>query len=226
VVSEETDPGVAGNGRLTALSSAVLVVLLFIEIATTPALSALVQPHVFIGVLLAGPLLVKLGSTGYRFFRYYAGAPAYVRKGPPRLTLRLLAPLLVVTTLALMGTGVALLVTGPDDPGPFVGLHNLTFVLWLPIFAIHVFAYVGRLPGLIAADRRGLRADVVPGRALRIDLNAGALLLGAILAIVALPAAAPWPSSVFVAQALPGPLIAGTVVMLVALLAVRPLRWS
>jgi len=226
VVSEETDPGVAGNGRLTALASAVLVVLLFIEIATTPALSALVQPHVFIGVLLAGPLLVKLGSTGYRFFRYYAGAPAYVRKGPPRLALRLLAPLLVVTTLALMATGVALLVTGPDDPGPFVGLHNLTFVLWLPIFAIHVFAYVGRLPGLIAADRRGLQADVVPGRALRIDLNAGALLLGAILAIVALPAAAPWPSSVFVAQALPGPLIAGTVVMLVALLAVRPLRWS
>jgi len=226
VVSEETDPGVAGNGRLTALASAVLVVLLFIEIATTPALSALVQPHVFIGVLLAGPLLVKLGSTGYRFFRYYAGAPAYVRKGPPRLALRLLAPLLVVTTLALMATGVALLVTGPDDPGPFVGLHNLTFVLWLPIFAIHVFAYVGRLPGLIAADRRGPQADVVPGRALRIDLNAGALLLGAILAIVALPAAAPWPSSVFVAQALPGPLIAGTVVMLVALLAVRPLRWS
>jgi hypothetical protein len=225
-VTDESDPSVAGNERLTALASVVLVVLLFFEIATTPALSALVQTHVFIGVLLAGPLLVKLGSTGYRFFRYYAGAPAYVRKGPPRLTLRLLAPLLVVTTLALMGTGVALLVTGPDDPGPFVGLHNLTFVLWLPIFAIHVFAYVGRLPGLIAADRRGLQADVVPGRALRIDLNAGALLLGAILAIVALPAAAPWPSSVFVAQALPGPLIAGTVVMLVALLAVRPLRWS
>jgi hypothetical protein len=225
-VTEESDPGVAGNERLTALASSVLVVLLLVEIATTPALRTLLQLHVFIGILLVGPLLVKLGSTGYRFVRYYARARAYVRKGPPRLTMRLLAPLLIVTTLALTGTGVVLLVTGPDDPGPFVGLHNFVFVIWLPIFAIHVFAYVGRLPRLIAADRSGALAEPVPGRAMRIDLTAGALLLGAILAIVALPAAAPWPSSGFVAQALPGPLVAGTVVAVVALVAFRPLRWS
>ena len=62
--------------------------------------------HVFLGVLLAGPLAIKLGSTGYQFLRYYTGSPAFVRKGPPRVALRVLAPLLVATTLLLIGSGI------------------------------------------------------------------------------------------------------------------------
>jgi len=222
-VTDPIDPGVAGNERLTALASAGLLVLLLIELASTPTLSAFLPAHIFIGLLLAGPLTLKLGSVAYRFVRYYAGSAEYVRKGPPRLALRLLAPLLVATTLFLMGTGVALVVTGPDDPGPFVGLHNLTFVLWLPLFAIHLFAYVRRVPSLAAAE---LRALDVPGRALRIDLTAGALLFGAIAAVAALRGAAPWGAPDVLNQALPGPVIAGTFVTVLALLLTRPLRWT
>ncbi len=60
-------------------------------------------------------MLLKLGSTGYRFARYYTGNPAYVQKGPPPLALRLLAPGVVLTTLALFGTGIALLFAGPPS---------------------------------------------------------------------------------------------------------------
>jgi hypothetical protein len=98
---------------LTGLAGAVLLVLIVVELATVPTLGALLSTHVVVGVLLAGPLLVKLGSTGYRFVRYYTRSPAYVRKGPPRLPLRLLAPLLVVTTLVVIGSGIGLVVTGP-----------------------------------------------------------------------------------------------------------------
>ena len=37
----------------------------------------------FLGVLLIGPVALKLASTGYRFVRYYTSEPRYRRKGPP-----------------------------------------------------------------------------------------------------------------------------------------------
>src|SRR5947208_3613748 len=68
--------GVIGNERLTALAGAVLLVLIVVELVTVANLRAGLAVHVLIGVLLAGPLAVKLGSTGYRFLRYYTGSPA------------------------------------------------------------------------------------------------------------------------------------------------------
>ena len=104
---------VVGNERLTALTGAVLLVLLLVDIVSSASLHALLPIHIFVGVLLAGPLVVKIGSTSYRFLRYYSGSPAYVRRGPPRLPLRVLAPLLLVTTLVVVGSGIGLVVTGP-----------------------------------------------------------------------------------------------------------------
>ncbi len=49
-------------------------------------------------MLLAGQVLLKIGSTGYRFARYYTGAVPYVRKGPPAPLLRLLGPVVVLTS--------------------------------------------------------------------------------------------------------------------------------
>ena len=59
--------GVVGNERLTALAGAVLLVLILVELVSSANLHALLPLHIFVGVLLAGPLVVKLGSTGYRF---------------------------------------------------------------------------------------------------------------------------------------------------------------
>src|SRR6266702_4222288 len=91
---------VVGNERMTALAGAVLLVLILVEIVTSARLRTLLSAHVFVGVLLAGPLAVKIGSTGYRFLRYYTRSPAFVRRGSPRLALRVLAPLLLATTQA------------------------------------------------------------------------------------------------------------------------------
>jgi hypothetical protein len=63
-------------------------------------------------MVLIPPVPLKIGSTGYRFVRCYRGAPAYRRKGPPPLLLRLLGPVIVILTLVLLASGVALLFAG------------------------------------------------------------------------------------------------------------------
>ena len=81
------DAGVAGNARLTAANAAVLLVLLVLlaaEGVTILRVHRLLLPHVFIGVVLIPPVLLKVASTTWRFARYYSGAPAYWRRGRHR----------------------------------------------------------------------------------------------------------------------------------------------
>ncbi len=218
--------GVEGNERLTAVTSAVLLAFILIALATMPNLRALLYVHVFVGILLIGPLGVKLGSTGYRFARYYTGASAYVTKGPPHLALRIVAPALVVLTLVLLVTGSALLVTGPADPGPFEGLHNLSFVLWFPLATVHALGHLRQLPRTVAQEWRGLRATGGSGSITRVELNAGALLFGAIAGVMALPISAPWAAPGVLTQALPGPVAAAILVTGLVALASRPWKWT
>src|ERR1700693_580151 len=92
--------GAAGNARLTALSGALLLVLLAVEGATIPFLRSLLSVHIFVGMLLLGPVALKLGSTGYRMIRYYTRDREYVEAGPPAPLMRVLvAPVLVISTL-------------------------------------------------------------------------------------------------------------------------------
>jgi hypothetical protein len=219
---------VAGNERLTALTGAVLLVLFVVELVTVPNLRALLSVHVLVGVLLIGPLAVKLGSTGYRFLRYYTGSPAYVRKGPPRLPLRILAPLLLAATLVVIGSGIGLVVTGPLHPGPLLLVHGMSTLLWLPLIAIHVFAYLWRIPRSLADDwSKHTGRSIAPGRGLRLGMNLGALLAGAIAAVLVLPIAAPWNTWITTTGNTPGPflIIAGVLVAALALLAAQLFRW-
>src|SRR6516162_11181634 len=87
---DDTASGVEANARLTGSTAAVLLVLLAAEGVTVLSVHSLLTPHVFIGMLLVPPVLLKVGSTGWRFVRYYRGSGAYRRKGPPPLLLRLL----------------------------------------------------------------------------------------------------------------------------------------
>jgi hypothetical protein len=216
---------VVGNERLTTLAGAVLLVLIVVELVTVPTLRALLSVHVFVGVLLVGPLAVKIGSTGYRFLRYYTRSPAYVRKGPPRLALRVLAPLLLVTTLVVIGSGIGLLVTGPTQAGPLRIVHILSTLLWLPLIAIHVFAYLRRVPRSLADDWSNHPAEQAPGRGPRFGVNLGALVLGTIAAMLLLPVATPWLAWIKTNEVGPGAFIAGLLFATLALLATRPLRW-
>jgi len=181
--------GPDGNERLTAATGAVLFVLLAAEGVTILSIRQLLAPHVFIGMLLIPPVALKLASTGWRFMRYYRGASEYRRKGPPLLPLRLLAPVSVVSTVALFATGVALVVLGPSG-GIVLGLHKASFVVWLVATGIHVLAYLPRLPRMLAGDwRPGTRLAGVGGRRL---LVAGAIVAGAILAVATLGSGHAW----------------------------------
>ena len=147
----------AGNERLTALAGAVLLVLIVVEVLTLPNLRALLSVHVVVGVVLAGPLAVKIGSTGYRFVRYYTRSPAYVRRGPPHLALRLLAPVLVATTIVAVGSGILLVVTGPAQASGLRTVHVISSIAWLPVLSVHTLAHAPRLPRVIADDWPGVR---------------------------------------------------------------------
>jgi hypothetical protein len=192
-IAAKTDDGVAGNARLTAGIAAALLVLLAAEGATIPFIGSLLGPHVFIGMLLIPPVLLKLGSTGYRLARYYSGSPPYVRKGPPQIALRVLAPGVVLTTLALFGTGVALLIDGPPSD-TLVFAHKLSFFAWVGLMALHVLGHVLELPALAFADwrRSGPREARLAGAGARTMTLGIALLAGLALALLTLPAASPW----------------------------------
>lgn len=182
--------GVAANARLTAAVAVALLVMLAAEGATIPFIGSLLGPHIFIGMLLIPPVLTKLGSTGYRFARYYSHSPAYVRRGPPHLALRSLAPGVVLTTLALFATGVALLLQGPpDDTMRFA--HKLAFIAWVALMSLHVLGHLLELPGLASADwRRG--APRVRWVGLRAAVLAAAILAGVAVALVTEPLASGW----------------------------------
>jgi hypothetical protein len=185
---------VEGNERLTAATGVVLVVLLAALGVTILAIRPLIWWHVMLGMLLIPPVLLKLGSTGWRFARYYSGSREYVHRGPPILSMRLMAPLVIAATLAVFATGVALLVVGPAG-GVLVGLHKASFVVWFVVTAIHVLAHLRSIPRLVAADwrRRPRPWELhVPGTAWRRWLLAGSIVGGAILAIATVRYAQPW----------------------------------
>src|SRR3954470_13794212 len=98
--------GVAGHELLTMSVAAILVILLAAEFLTLLDLRDLLSVHMILGLILIPPVLLKLGSTGYRMVRYYTRSPSYREKGPPLLLLRLLAPALVASVATIFVTGV------------------------------------------------------------------------------------------------------------------------
>ena len=181
--------GPAQNLRLTALTGVVLLVLLTVEGFTLISLRSMLSVHIFVGVLVVPVVLLKLGSTGYRFLRYYTHRADYVRAGPPSLPLRLLGPIVVLATLALLGTGLALIAVGPSS-GSVLLLHKASFLVWLGALGLHVLGHLKRVQRALSSELND-RAD--RGRArLRLLLVASAVVAGAITAVALLPASAPW----------------------------------
>ncbi|HEY9244612.1 MAG TPA: hypothetical protein VIP48_21665 [Streptosporangiaceae bacterium] len=188
--------GAEGNERLTAATGAVLLVLFAAEGFTILSVHQLITVHFFLGMLLIGPVLLKAVSVCYRFARYYTGATEYRRKGPPAPLLRVLGPVVLGTSLGVLGTGVMLAADRPAL-GPWLFLHKACFVLWFGAMTIHVLAYVWRLPGLIGADLMGSPGvartrRVLAGRGARWLLLAASILAGLLIALTTVHLAAPW----------------------------------
>ena len=184
--------GVEANARLTATTAVVLFVLLAAEGVTILRIHALLSPHVFIGMMLIPPALVKTTSTMYRMARYYLGSPAYRRKGSPPLLLRLLGPVVVVLTAAVLASGVALLLAGSAWQRRLLLLHKASFVLWFGAMTIHVLGHVADTARLAPRDwMRNTRRDVA-GAGLRQWAIASSLVVGVLLGYLILGRVGPW----------------------------------
>ena len=188
-----TEPadGVVGNERLTALTGTVLLAGFAVEGFTILSLRGLLTLHIFLGMLLIGPVALKISSTVYRFARYYSGAAPYVRKGPPAPLLRVLGPFTILTSLAVLGTGVMLAVTGPGR-GSWLLLHKASFILWFGVMVIHVLAYAWRLPRILLGHPEGAARVRLRGELARWLLVGAALAGGLLIALLTIHLATPW----------------------------------
>jgi hypothetical protein len=181
--------GSDGNERLTASTAAVLLVVLALEGLTLLGVSQFLRPHIFLGLLLIPLVLLKLASTGWRMTSYYRRSAEYVRRGPPALLIRMIvAPVLVVSTIALIATGIA--AAALDQRGLLLTLHRLSFFVWLGAMSIHVLTRGLKLPRLVAAD--WVQRDALSGRRVRQVVLTGTLAVGLMLALTTLPVVDHW----------------------------------
>ena len=202
--------GAEGNERLTAMTGAALLIGLLIECYTILRIGRLLTLHVFLGMLLLGPVTLKAASVLYRFTRYYAGSAPYRRKGPPAPLLRVIGPVIMLLTACVFGSGIMLAVTGPGR-GPWLTVHRISFIAWAFFITIHVLAYVWRLPRLFVAEARGVTladtetggyddigqhsrraVEVLAGRGTRLALLSASLLAGLVIALLTVHLAGNW----------------------------------
>ncbi len=195
--------GPAGNARLTAWTGAVLLVLSLVELVTLIDVGGLIDWHIVVGTLLVPAALVKTGTTGWRIVRYYMRNEPYRCAGPPPMLLRVLGPLVVLFTLAVLGSGLALVALGPDGSrtpfGSVLGhplsaltVHQATFVVWAVVTGVHT---LGRLvPAFQIVTAAGARAGKVPGRVPRAGLLAVTLVAASVAAVVVLGLSSAWTS--------------------------------
>lgn len=106
----------------------------------------------------------------------------------------MLAPIVVISTVVVIASGVALLLAGPSSRGTLLPIHKASFIIWIAATALHV---LGHLPAM----RKVLRADFshsaqfsshVTGRAGRVLALSSAVVGGAVLAVLVIPDFGPW----------------------------------
>jgi hypothetical protein len=193
--------GPAGNAALTAWTGMALLTLGLAELVTLLDVRGLITWHVAIGALLLPPALLKTASTGWRIVRYYIGSSTYRAAGPPPLLLRVLGPLVVVSTLALLGSGVVLVLLGEPSSRQalfsvcpwrvdWITVHQAAFAVWAVVTGLHVIARL--LPMLRLTVTRDGAPAVVPGRAWRLGALAVAAVTAVALAVLLVGAADSW----------------------------------
>lgn len=139
--------GPAGNARLTAWTGLLLLALFLVECFTLLSLHQMLSLHILLGAALVPLVLLKTATTGWRIARYYVGSSVYRQGGPPPVLLRLLGPLVVLTGLAVLGTGLALIALGGSSFTAIVTvagfqidaltLHKAAFLAWLVVTGLH-----------------------------------------------------------------------------------------
>lgn len=181
--------GVEANERLTSANAVLLLLLLAVEGATVLSVRSLLSAHVFVGGVLVPLVVVKMGTTFYRFARYYRGDPEYVRKGPPAWVLRVLGPAVVGLTLVLFGSGVALLFPVGRWHRLLLVAHKAGFILWFAAMSVHV---LGHLAGTVRYGLPDWTRLGVPGAFARRAVLVVSLVVGAVLGLYLLTRVGPY----------------------------------
>ena len=185
------DPGVALNRLLTALTGTPLYVLLVAIAVTILNLQQLLPEHYLVGFLLIPPVGLKLASTGYRVARYYLSDPMYRLAGAPPVLLRfVVAPILVVSTAAVFGTGLELWIFGLRFGSGWMTAHTFSAVFFVAAAALHLLSHF-RVSAAATVNQASVASSRETFR-LR-SLVVGSLLLGAILAAASLLYGTPFP---------------------------------
>lgn len=196
--------GPAGNARITAWLGIVLLVLFLAELVTLLNVRGLVSWHIGIGALLVLPSLAKTATTGWRIVRYYTGAGPYRTAGPPPLLLRLLGPFVVLTTLALLGSGLATVALGPDSTfAPLVSvagqrislltLHQAAFLAWVVATGLHVLTRTMPAAKLLTGQPSATRVAGARGQTVGL---LGTLAIAAITTALVLVLSGAWTASI------------------------------
>lgn len=196
--------GPAGNARLTSWTGLLLLALIAAELITLLDVTGLVRWHVGVGIALVAGTLLKTASTSWRILRYYSGSRSYRTAGPPPTLLRLLGPLVVLATLGVLGSGIALIAIGQratEHPlitivgrrvSPLT-LHQGFFILFAVFTGLHVLTRF--LPAMALASGRG-HLDAapirVPGRTGRVALVSVAAVAAVVAIVLVLPSVHDW----------------------------------
>lgn len=203
----EITGGPAGNARITAWTGLVLLVPIVVELITLIDVRGMIDWHIVVGTLLLPVALLKTATTTWRFGRYYTGNLSYRRAGPPPTLLRILGPLVVITTLALLASGIALILLGTDASRntlfSFVGqdvdtltLHQALFIPFAAVTGLHTLGQLVPAVTLVTGrlQRAGSSHAAVPGGSWRIVALLMTLVIAAITAALVLGASTSWKS--------------------------------
>lgn len=197
--------GPAGNARITAWTGLALLVLIAIEMVTALDVRGMLSWHIAVGTLLVPFALLKTATTAWRTGRYYTGNGRYRRAGPPPTLLRFLGPLVVLSTLGVLGSGLALIALGQDASRTVwfsalgqdvdaVALHQALFVGFAIVTGLHLLARI--VPAITLVTGRGPRTipgrPAVPGGAGRLVALLATVAAAAITAALVLGASDDW----------------------------------
>ncbi len=176
------DRNVDGNARLTGISASFVLPLILFEVATVVlGVKSVITPHVAVGLLLVGPVLLKLGSVTYRMASYYRGVSEYRQRGKPAGGLRMLGGCLAVLMLLLLTSGLVLIV-GPNwAHSEARTVHAVTAYGAVALLVIHLAVHLVQAMRLASAD---MRRPAVRGARIRWLAVFASLALGGVLALL------------------------------------------
>jgi hypothetical protein len=181
-------PATAGNEALTSWTGLLLLPLLGLVGLTGVAFGSLWRAHFVVGILLVPVIGMKLATTTYRAARYYAGSKKYRAAGPPELSARLLAPVLIAVTVIAMWSGIVMWFNNTQDR-PWSTIHTDAVVVMGGLVGIHVLLYIPKAVRAVLRDLSHVRRGRRP-TALRISVVTAVLVVGIIVGFATQPSAA------------------------------------